>query len=65
MKDEIEFQVLDPRPIRFDPRITHIERHWWHKLLFWKKFIYLDDNFVITRKYMKLKDLERIYGIKT
>lgn len=54
---KIEVQLLDPFELRFDPKITNIYKHWWHKLLFWKKFVYLDDNFVITREYKTLKEL--------
>ena len=55
--ESIQMQILDPFEIHLDPKITHIEKHWWHKLLRWKKFVYLDDNFVITREFKKLKDL--------
>ena len=41
----MKFEVIDPYDIYLDPNCTHLYKRWWHKLMFWKTFIYPDPRF--------------------
>lgn len=56
MKTKIDFKVIDPLDIYIDPRCTHLERRWWHKLMFWKKFVYAEDGHIKIER-LSLKDM--------
>ena len=33
-------KIIEPRDIYLDTEATHFEEKWWHKFIFWKKYIY-------------------------
>jgi hypothetical protein len=37
--------------------IDAIQPRWWHKLMFWKKWNYSTDHWIIKRQYKSLKQM--------
>ena len=52
---KIETKTIEPFDIYPDAKATHLFPRWWHKFIFWKKFIY--PGFKIKAKRMKLEYL--------
>lgn len=48
-------KIFEPLEIYVDPEATCLEQKWWHKFMFWKKFIY--PRWVIPVKKVSIKDL--------
>jgi len=40
-----EVRVINPLDIHIDKKCTHLRRKWWHKLFFWKKYVYAEDSY--------------------
>lgn len=42
-----------------DPQATHLERKWWHRFMFWKKFRY--PKFVVRTKTLTLQKAKEAF----
>ncbi len=47
----------EPFDIYIDPKATHLFPRWWHKFIFWKKFVY--PEWTIRTKRMSFDQLNK------
>lgn len=52
-----EIRTIKPMDIHLNYGWTHISRKWWHRFMFWKKFSYAEDSFMIASKRMSIEEL--------